>query len=62
VQRLTSVKLLNLWDFWRSRRSDGALVRIYTPLDRTEDPAAADGRLLEFLEHAYPHLEPHVGE
>jgi len=61
VQRLGHVKFVNLWDFLHSRRGDGALVRIYTPLRPGEKPEAGDARLLAFLERAYPHLEPHVG-
>jgi hypothetical protein len=44
-----------------SGRSDGALIRVYTPLQPGEEPAAGDARLLKFLEDAYPHLEPYVG-
>jgi exosortase D (VPLPA-CTERM-specific) len=54
-------RLYNLWDSFTTGRSDGALVRLYTPLAPGEDPAAADARLLGFLEAAYPHLAPHVG-
>ncbi len=61
VQDLEYVKFVNLWDSVVSGRSDGALVRVYTPLGPDEAPAAGDARLLEFLERAYPQLEPHVG-
>jgi EpsI family protein len=61
VQGFEYVKFVNLWDSLVTGRSDGALVRLYTPLRPGEDPAAGDARLLEVLERAYPHLEPHVG-
>jgi len=61
VHNLQHVKFFNLWDSLRLGRSDGALVRMYTPLEPGEPVAAGDARLLEFLERAYPHLEPHVG-
>ena len=61
VARLQKVKFYNLWDSLRRGRSDGALVRVYTPLGPTERPAAGDRRLRAFLARAYPHLEPHVG-
>lgn len=62
VRGLQYVKFFNLWDSLVSGRSDGALVRVYTPLLRGEDPTAGDARLLAFLELAYAPLEPHVGE
>jgi len=61
IQGLQYVKFFNLWDSLISGRSDGALIRLYTPLQPGEDPNDGDRRLLRFLERAYPHLEPHVG-
>lgn len=42
-------------------RSDGALVRLITPLLVGESEAEADARLVDFITLAYPALEPHVG-
>lgn len=61
-QGLQYVKFINLWESMITSRTDGALIRIYTPLGAGEDPSAGDERLLVFLERAYPHLRPHVGE
>jgi EpsI family protein len=55
------VKYVNLRDSMLQGRSDGALVRLYTPLGPNEDAADGDARLLALLRKAYPHLEPHVG-
>lgn len=43
------------------RRSDGALVRLVTPVGAGESPAEAEARLIDFMSIAYPALEPHVG-
>ena len=61
VAHLQKAKFFNLWDSIATGRSDGALVRVYTPLRPDEAPAAGDARLVEFLKRAYPNLEPHVG-
>ena len=54
-------RLRNLWDSIVHGRSDGGLVRVFTPLEPGEAPADGDARLRHFLERAYPHLEPHLG-
>ncbi len=54
-------KLVNLRDALVRGRSDGALVRLFTPLAANEAPAAGDARLVEMLQQVYPLLEPHVG-
>lgn len=54
-------RLMNIWDSITIGRSDGALVRIYTPLAADEEPSDGDARLSRFLETVYPNLEPHVG-
>jgi len=60
VNRSHHVKFINLWDSLISGRSNGALVRLYTPLAAGEEAGAGDGRLLEFLEHLYPRLVPYL--
>jgi len=61
VEELQYVKFFNLWDSLVRGRSDGALVRLYTPLRPGETAEAGDARLLAFLERAYPRLAPYVG-
>jgi exosortase D (VPLPA-CTERM-specific) len=43
------------------RRSDGALVRLVTPIMAGESKTEAEARLVEFMTLAYPAFEPHVG-
>jgi exosortase D (VPLPA-CTERM-specific) len=57
----TALKIYNLWDSFRMRRSDGALVRLMSPVAPGEDVTAADRRLQDFLVRSYPILEAHVG-
>lgn len=54
------VKLMLAWDALTRRRTDGALVRIVTPLRAGEDLAAADQRLQDFLRAAYPEVRAFV--
>jgi exosortase D (VPLPA-CTERM-specific) len=56
-----SLKLYNLWDSYALQRSDGALIRLMSPIMPGEEAAAADRRIEEFLKRTYPLLEPHVG-
>ena len=48
------VKWYILWDALTRKRTDGALVRLVTPLIIGEDEPAADARLARFLRGAYP--------
>lgn len=54
-------KFANVRDSILKRRSDGALVRMITPLVPGESEAVAEGRLVDFMRAAYPALEAHVG-
>lgn len=54
-------KFANVQDSFLERRSDGALVRLITPLAPGEEEAVAEARLVDFMQAAYPALEPHVG-
>jgi EpsI family protein len=56
-----TLKLYNLWDSYALGRSDGALVRLLSPVGPGETVADADRRMQELLMQAYPALEPHVG-
>ncbi len=55
-----TIKLANLWDGITQRRTDGALVRVMTPIARGEDPDVADRRLQGFVRSMYPQLGTHV--
>ncbi len=57
----TLTKVYNLYDSIRLQRSDGALVRLLTPVRAGEAASQAEARLADFLARAYPHLQPHVG-
>jgi exosortase D (VPLPA-CTERM-specific) len=50
------LKLATMWDSLTLRRTDGALVRIITPLGPGEGEAEAEARLRAFLGHAMPVL------
>ena len=54
-------KFANVRDSFLEGRSDGALVRMITPLAPGEEEAVAEARLVDFMRAAYPALEPHVG-
>lgn len=49
-------------DSIRLNRSDGALVRLTTPLIPGEDPAVAEGRLRQFAAELRPTLGPYIPE
>jgi len=52
---------LNFRDALLLNRSDGALVRLVTPIRAGETVAQGDRRLRTFLAAAYGHLQPHMG-
>jgi exosortase D (VPLPA-CTERM-specific) len=56
-----TLKIYNLWDSYSMGRSDGALVRVMTPVRNGEPVEAADTRIQDFIKNMYPALEPHVG-
>jgi exosortase D (VPLPA-CTERM-specific) len=51
------LKIYVFWDALTKQRTDGALVRLITPVETFEEPAAADRRLQQFLSQALPLLE-----
>lgn len=57
----TWIRLHLLADAFTTRRSDGGLVRMMTPILPDETQEAAERRLERFFRRAYPHLEPHLG-
>jgi exosortase D (VPLPA-CTERM-specific) len=56
-----AIRLSILKDALTKHRSDGALVRVLTPIMPDENTAMAEQRLIDFVRAAYPALEPHVG-
>ena len=55
-----AAKGLAIWDSLTIGRSDGALMRVITPLVPGEDPAQADARLTAFLARALVPMPRHV--
>jgi exosortase D (VPLPA-CTERM-specific) len=55
-----TIKAYNILDAVTRGRTDGALVRVTTPMARDEKPEDADRRLTAFLESAYPRLAGYV--
>src|SRR5262249_17077288 len=54
------VKWYLLWDLVTKQRSDGALVRLTTPVALGESEAAAEDRLMTFTESVRPLLTKYV--
>jgi len=54
------VKWFLFWDGMTRNRTDGALVRFTAFARPGEDLSAVDGRLVEFLNIAYPHLYEYI--
>jgi exosortase D (VPLPA-CTERM-specific) len=48
------LKIFTFWDALTKHRTDGALVRLITPVYDTEDPAEADRRLAAFTQEIVP--------
>jgi EpsI family protein len=53
------VKWYLFWDAVSRNRTDGALVRVMTPVIEGEDVAQADRRLIDLIRLAYPRLGPY---
>ncbi|MHC1729270.1 MAG: VPLPA-CTERM-specific exosortase XrtD [Syntrophobacteraceae bacterium] len=54
------LKLYNFWDALTQQRTDGALIRVLTPISRTESIDDAASRLDKFLSEAVPILDPFI--
>lgn len=54
------MKTLLIFDAMRLRRTDGAMIRIMTPIGQGEPIAEADERLLGFMETLNPMLPPYI--
>ncbi len=60
---LSNVLVLKFFVFWDSitqQRSDGALVRVITPVTSSEKPADAEARLQSFVKQAVPVLDTFI--
>ena len=53
-------KWLIFWDALTRSRTDGALVRVVTPVPEGEDMATAEQRLAEFVRKMYPRVVPYI--
>lgn len=56
LTNLAELKLYAFWDALTRRRTDGALVRLITPVGSTEQPADAERRLADFARQVVPVL------
>ena len=54
------LKLYNFWDALTQQRTDGALVRVLTPISGIESVEEAETRLKEFLTKVVPILDPFI--
>ncbi len=54
------MKIYNFWDALTKHRTDGALVRLITPLAPDESPVDADRRLEDFLKQLIPVLNQYL--
>ncbi len=57
LHNLWQLKFFNFWDALTMQRTDGALVRIITPLSKGEDAEIADKRLQDFTCLLFPVLQ-----
>jgi len=56
LTKLYQLKLYNFWDALTRQRTDGALVRVVTPIAGSERSEDADGRIRDFLKDIIPLL------
>ncbi len=54
------VKWYLFWDGMTRNRTDGALVRLVTPVRPNEDPSVADKRLVSLLKSIYPEIGKYI--
>jgi exosortase D (VPLPA-CTERM-specific) len=54
------LKFFNFWDALTQQRTDGALVRVITPVGEFEELADADERMIGFLTEAVPILDEYI--
>ena len=56
LTKLYQLKIYNFWDALTRQRTDGALVRVITPIVNSERPEDAEARIRGFLNEAVPLL------
>lgn len=54
------LKLYNMWDRLTKRRTDGALIRVMTPIQPGKGVSQAKARIQSFLSQALPELEKYL--
>jgi EpsI family protein len=54
------LKLFNFWDALTKQRTDGALVRLITPVYENEEVADAEARLISFTKVIVPVLNEYL--
>jgi exosortase D (VPLPA-CTERM-specific) len=57
-----AIKVTNVIDAVTKQRTDGAMIRLTTPIVPLEPAGAAEARLEDFLRQAYPLLRPHLAD
>jgi len=60
LHNLMELKLYAFWDAIVSRRTDGALVRIITPVDRAGGLSGAEARLQSFTKAVLPLMDHYL--
>jgi EpsI family protein len=60
LTKLYQLKLYNFWDALTRQRTDGALIRVITPIGSTEKPEDAELRIRDFLNDTIPILSSFI--
>jgi EpsI family protein len=60
LTNMYELKLYNFWDALTKQRTDGALIRLITPVYRNEKLTDADARLQNFMKDFVPFLEEYI--
>jgi len=60
LTNMYELKLYNFWDALTKQRTDGALIRLISPVYETESLADADARLQDFVRDIVPLLEEYI--
>jgi len=60
LTKLSEVKIANFWDSLTKQRTDGALVRVITPVYKNEEMAEAEARLAGFTKEVVPILDQFI--
>jgi exosortase D (VPLPA-CTERM-specific) len=60
LRNIYQVKIYNFWDALTMQRTDGALIRLITPVYKDEDLSDADARLQDFLQEIVPVMEGYI--